>query len=438
MTWRGWRAWQADVVPSTTAPARTLPAPVARRASLAVLLVATVAFVVVASLLVPWEWVPGGRPATVRPDELLTPEQVERAEAFATVQRWIGWGNLALSLLVALGLGLTRTGSRLVARLRGPWRWRVVLGSLGVVLAGAVATLPLRLVARARAVEAGLSTQALPGWLRDWGVSTAVSWVYAAVVVLLVVGLARRLPRTWPAAFGLSAATLVVAGSWAYPVVVEPLFNSFEPLPAGELRSQVMTLAEQEGVPVSEVLVADASRRTTTLNAWVSGLGSTRRVVLYDTLVDDVPRREALVIVAHELAHAREHDVALGTGLGALGVGAGAGALGLLLGWGGLLRRAGAAGAASPEVVPLVLALVAIGTLLASPVENTVSRAIEARADRVALEFTQDPEAFEAMQVRLAARSLADPRPPTWSQLWFGSHPTLVQRVGIARAVEPR
>lgn len=425
-------------MPTTTAPAPARAVPGSRRTALAVLVVATVAFVVVAGLLVPWQWVPGGRPATVRPEELLTPDQVERAEAFATVQRWIGWGNLVLSLVVALALGLTRAGSRLVGHLRGPWWWRVALGSFLVVVAGAVATLPLRLVARGRAVEAGLSTQALGGWLRDWAVSTTVSWVYAAAVVLLVVGLARRLPRAWPAAFGAVAATLVVLGSWAYPVVVEPLFSSFEPLPAGELRSQVVALADEEGVPVSQVLVADASRRTTTLNAWVSGLGSTRRVVLYDTLVDEVPRREALVIVAHELAHAREHDVALGTSLGALGVGAGAGALGLLLGWGGLLRRAGAPGAAHPEVVPLVLALVAVGTLLASPVENTVSRAIEARADRVALELTRDPEAFEAMQVRLAARSLADPRPPTWSQLWFGSHPTLVQRVGIARAVEQR
>lgn len=421
-------------MPLTTASAPS--ALTARRTSVVVLVLATALFVVVAGLLVPWDWVPGRQVVPVRPDELLTPDQVRRAEDFATVHRWIGWANLVLSLVVALGLALTRAGSRLLAGLWGPWWWRTALGAFLVVLAGAVATLPLRLVARHRAVDVGLSTQSLPGWLRDWAVSTAVSWVYAAVVVLLVVGLARRLPRAWPAVFGGVAASLVVLGSWAYPVLVEPLFNSFEPLPAGELRSQVMTLAEEEGVPVSQVLVADASRRTTTLNAWVSGLGSTRRVVLYDNLVDDVPRREALVIVAHELAHAREGDVALGTTLGVLGAGAGAGALGLLLGWGGLLRRSGAAGAGHPEVVPLVLALVAVGTLLASPVQNTVSRAIEARADRVALGFTRDPAAFEAMQVRLATRSLADPAPPAWSQLWFGSHPTLVQRVGIARALE--
>ena len=86
----------------------------------------------------------------------------------------------------------------------------------------------------------------------------------------------------------------------------------------------------------------------------------------------------------------------------------------------------------------LLLALVAVASLLASPVENTISRALEARADRSALEATGDFPGFEAMQVRLAVRSLRDVDPPSWSQFWFGSHPTTVQRLGLARALEER
>src|SRR5690606_12709654 len=97
------------------------------------------------------------------------------------------------------------------------------------------------------------------------------------------------------------------------------LFNEVVPLPAGELRAGVEELAADEGVDVSDVVVADASRRTTTLNAWVSGFGGTRRVVLYDNLIDDVPQDQVIVVVAHELAHARHQDVAVGTMLGALG-----------------------------------------------------------------------------------------------------------------------
>ncbi len=189
-------------------------------------------------------------------------------------------------------------------------------------------------------------------------------------------------------------------------------------------------------MPVSDVLVADASRRTTTLNAYVSGLGSTRRVVLYDNLVRDVPQRETLVVVAHELGHAKNHDVALGTSLGAAGVLLASGLLGLVLRRRRLLARSGVLGAGDPEVVPLLLALVAVATLVASPVQNTVSRAIEARADRESLAATHDEVGFERLQEELSTRSLSDPEPPAWSQLWFGSHPTTLQRIGLARGVE--
>ena len=112
---------------------------------------------------------------------------------------------------------------------------------------------------------------------------------------------------------------LSAAGSFLYPVVVEPLFNTFTPMSAGPFKQSVFRLAEQEGVQIDDVLVADASRRTTTLNAYVSGFGSTRRVVVYDNLLDDLTPGQARVVIAHELAHARNDDVVLGTALGSLG-----------------------------------------------------------------------------------------------------------------------
>jgi STE24 endopeptidase len=158
--------------------------------------------------------------------------------------------------------------------------------------------------------------------------------------------------------------------------------------------------------------------------------------VLYDNLVEDVPQRETLVVVAHELAHAKNHDVLLGTSLGAAGVFLGSGLLGLVLGRRRLLHRAGVEDPGQPEAVALLLALAAVSSLLVSPVENTVSRAIEARADRVSLETTRDYRGFEQMQAQLATRSLSDDDPPRWSQYWFGSHPTTLQRIGLARALE--
>ena len=396
--------------------------------------VGLLALVVMGALLVPWSWVPGGHVVAVRGSQVFTPVELARASRYSSHARHLGWASLAVSLLVALLLGLTRAGAAMTRRLRGPWWWRVLATTLVVLLAGVLVTWPFALALREHALHYGLTHQSLGGWWQDQATSLLVTWVFAGVTALLVVGTARRSPQRWPLWTALAGAVLTVLGSWVYPVVVEPLFNHFTSLPNGQLRSRIMALARTEGVPVTDVLVADASRRTTTLNAYVSGFGGTRRVVLYDNLVRDVPQRETLVVVAHELGHARNHDVLLGTALGAAGVVLGSGVMGLALGRRRLLRLAGADDPGGPEVVALVLALVAVGSLLASPVQNTVSRAVEARADRSSLQATGDYAGFEKMQVQLAVRSLSDDSPPEWSQFWFGSHPTTLQRLGIARA----
>jgi len=398
--------------------------------------VSLVLLAVLGVLLVPWSWVPGGHIVVVRGSEVFSSAQLSRGQEYSSAQRHLGWASLAVSLGLALLLGLTPLGAQLTRRLPGPWWVRVLLTTFAVLLVGALVTLPFALAARGNALDFGLTHQPLSSWLRDQGVSLVVEWVFAVVMVLLVIGTARRSPRRWPLWTGVAGAVLTVLGSWVYPVVVEPLFNHFTSLPDGQLRSQILALARTEHVPVSDVLVADASRRTTTLNAYVSGFGSTRRVVLYDNLVDGVPQRETLSVVAHELGHARNHDVLIGTSLGAVGVVLGSGLLGLVLGRRRVLARAGVQGPGQPEAVALLLALAAVGSLLASPVQNTVSRAIEARADRASLEATHDYEGFQTMQVHLASRSLSDADPPGWSQLWFGSHPTTLQRVGLARALE--
>ena len=143
-----------------------------------------------------------------------------------------------------------------------------------------------------------------------------------------------------------------------------------------------------------------------------------------------------MYVVAHELAHAKNNDVLVGTFLGALGGIAGVSALALLLDAQSVRSRTGTRGEADARLVPLVLGLVAVGSLLASPAVNTVSRAIEARADRVSLAATGDDEAFVAMQHRLAVQAVRDPTPPGWSQFWFGTHPTALQRAGMPRSLQ--
>jgi STE24 endopeptidase len=155
--------------------------------------------------------------------------------------------------------------------------------------------------------------------------------------------------------------------------------------------------------------------------------------VLYDTLVDGAPTAEVVSVAAHELAHARHDDVLTGTALGAVGAAWGVLVLALLAGGVSGRDRPGRRSMGDPGVVPWVVAVASVGMLLAAPLQSGISRQIETRADVDALHATGDPAALEALQVRLALRSLSDPTPPAWSHWWWGTHPTVLERVAIAR-----
>ena len=365
-------------------------------------------------------------------------EEAERADAYRGAVRPPAYLSLALGLAVALALGLTPLGARLVAAAARPagggWWARLVLGTVAVTLVVRLVRLPLDARVEALARAYGLSTRSWGEWLLDvargWFVLTAGLLVALAVLLALV----RRLPRWWWAPGAASAAGIVLAASFLYPVVVEPLFHRFTPMAQGQQRADLVALAERAGLEVEEVLVADASRRTTALNAYVSGFGPTRRIVVYDTLLEEATPAEVRSIVAHEIGHAMERDVLSGTVLGALGAAGAVCLLGAVLPASTLLRRAGVASPADPRVVALLLALVTLGTTVTGPVQALVSRRVEARADVHALSLTRDPQTFVRMQRRLALTNLSDLTPPPVSFGLFATHPSAPMRMGLARS----
>jgi STE24 endopeptidase len=301
----------------------------------------------------------------------------------------------------------------------------------GIALTLAVAALPLGALAQSRAQDVGLSTQTLAAWLGDRGRSAVVSALLAALGGALAVALMRRLRgRFW-----LGASVFVAAGAvvliWLAPVLLAPLFNRFEPLPEGRARAEVLALAERAGVDVGEVYRVDASRRSTALNAYVGGIGTTKRVVLYDNALRELPPGELRAVVAHELAHVDERDilrdlafVALVTPLGMLFVQLSAAAL----------ARCRGDDLRTPAGLPaLALATAATALVLGVP-GNQLSRAMEARADTYALELTHDPEAQIGLHRRLAITNIADPSPPPILHTIFGTHPTTMERIGAAAA----
>ena len=402
------------------------------------LVVLLVLLAVFAAVAVPWHRPPAPRADQIAALGSLPADQVARARQFHAELRPGSYGAMAVGLVVALVLGLTPLGAWIVTQTGRPfggnWVARAVLGGLAVVLVAEVVTLPLAAWRHVIVVRYGISTQSWGAWTADLLKSWAVGAVIGAVALLGFYTITHFAPRWWWAFGAAGAAGLVVLLSFVLPVLVEPVFNKFSPMPDGPLRSSLIELAARDGVPVRDVLVADASRRTRAVNAYVSGLGPTRRVVVYDTMITEATPDEVVSVVAHELGHAKDGDVLIGTVLGALGTAIAVIALFLIGSWGGLLRLAGIGSIGEPRGIGLLLAVVTIAGVVAGPGQAYVSRRVEARADAHALALTGDPATFEAMQRRLGTVNLSDPDPPTWEYLMSASHPSTVERMAAARA----
>ena len=221
---------------------------------------------------------------------------------------------------------------------------------------------------------------------------------------------------------------------WIGPVVLAPIYNKFEPLPdSSRARADVLELGREAGVDIGQVYRIDASRRSTALNAYVDGIGSTKRVVLYDNLLKRAARPELRSIVAHELGHVAHDDVPRGilyvvlvTPLGLVF------ARELVL---AIARRSGT-DPASPAAIPAYLLALAFTALILNVPGNQLSREVEASADKFALELTHDPEALIKVQRQLARTNLSDPDPPGLYSWLFGTHPSTVDRIGAALAYE--
>ncbi|MHB1571372.1 MAG: M48 family metalloprotease, partial [Solirubrobacteraceae bacterium] len=241
------------------------------------------------------------------------------------------------------------------------------------------------------------------------------------------VGMARRWPRGWwlPAAggsvaFGAGLAALA-------PLLLDPIFNTFTPLPDGETRDDVLNLARAAGVTVRGVYSVDASRRTTAANAYVTGLGPSRRVVLFDTLLEGFDRDQIRLVVAHELAHVRHRDVLRSLAYAAAVAPPAAYAV----------QRVSCELSGEQGTAAMLPALALASTLISIPlgmIASRLSRAVERRADHFALTLAGAPDAFVAFERDIALRNVADLDPPRWVTALLSSHPPTAERIGAALA----
>jgi STE24 endopeptidase len=362
-------------------------------------------------------------PAKVDLTTYFSEAEIQRGARFARPQLALAMARAGIEL-GSLALVVRRPPRWLNRRSKRPTAAGAATAA-GLAVALSLPPLPLRAISRKRGIEVGLITQSWRGWAADLLKGAAIESVLAAGAGAGAVAITRRYPRGWwlPASAG---SVLFGAGLAALaPVVLDPVFNDFTPLPEDETRSDVLELARAAGVTVGEVYSVDASRRTTAANAYVTGLGPTKRVVLFDTLLDRYSRDEIRVVVAHELAHVRNRDVVRGVVYAALIAPAAALAV-QRLSW-ALSPERGTAGA----LPALALAAVLVGAPTGL-IGNRLSRAIERRSDAYSLKLTGAPEAFISFERAIAVQNVADLEPPRWLTSLLATHPPTAERIGAA------
>ncbi|MFN8141493.1 MAG: M48 family metallopeptidase [Solirubrobacterales bacterium] len=364
-----------------------------------------------------------------------SPHELDRAGDYRSWGRLIGLASLVVQFATLAFLAFWRGAPmrRLLGWLgRRPLPGALAAGAL-VSLVLALTGLPFDIAAWQLGRDYGLVNQTLGDRLLDWLLATVVTAIPAALGGLLAMALWRRLKgRFWIAASFLVAIWAVIT-VWLWPVVISPLFNDFDPLPDGPARTGVLRLAERAGVEVGEVYEVDASRRSSTLNAYVNGIGPTKQVVIYDNAIRTLNRGEFTALVGHELGHVKAADLRRGLLFALLVIPLGV--LFVQLATAAALRRNGD-DLRSPALIPVIALWMALAAFALQIPGNALSRQVEAKADRYSIALTGDPQGLVDLQVRLAKANLSDVDPPAFWQFMFGTHPSTFDRIAIAEGAK--
>ena len=351
--------------------------------------------------------------------------------------------STGLSLLIPALLLFTGLSARLRRLAQGAsrrWILMVALYALLFTLVTALLTLPLSYYGEyVRQHAYGLSNQSLGKWWGEWLKGVAVSGLGLALVLWIPYLLLRRSPKRWWLYAGLAAipvATLVLVVT---PIWVDPLFNDFGPMKDKALEARIVSQAQRAGIEGSRVYQVDKSVDTKTVNAYVTGLGNTKRIVLWDTILARLEPEQVLFVMAHEMGHfVLGHTLMFIFGAAVLitvslyVVHRTAGSL-----IARFSRQFGFSDLSDVASFPLLLLLGSIVSLVLVPALLALSRYQEHEADRFALELTRNNHAAATTFVRLQEENLSIPRPGTWYMLWRGSHPSLGERVDFANHYRP-
>jgi STE24 endopeptidase len=400
---------------------------VTRTAARALLVAALAAGWIVAALLL-WRssQVPGDlHLESLDPHGFFPAAVIHRAERFGRVEDVLP--VLSMLTLLVVFAAYARFGARLTREsLAGPIGTGMLLAMIGFALAW-LAQLPFGLIGLWWERRYGVSSQRYLTWAFETWVGLGGTFLFVCLGVLIVIGLARLLGERWWIAGAPAFVALACLFTFVQPWIIPGLHRLHDPVIAAEVRD----LTRKDHLPRIPIEVQDVHTFTSAPNAEATGIGPSRRVILWDTLLDGrFSTREVRIVLAHELGHLARNHLLKGLAWFTL--------FAFPFAWvvARVTRRRG--GMRRAESVPLALFVFTCLTLLVLPIENAVSRRTEAEADWVALQTARDPVAQVGLFERFGSTALEEPNPPTWAYVLLENHPTLLQRIAMARAWEVR
>jgi Zn-dependent protease with chaperone function len=376
--------------------------------------------------------------------EVAVPEPTALALRYHRGNNVIWAADVVLSLLIPgiiLFTGFSARMRNLAARLgRGRWlRTTAIYGVLYVVLLSVV-LLPLSYyVGFAREHEFGLSNQSPGTWLGDWAKGVCVGAVVSMLVLWIPYLLLRKSPRRWWLWTGLATAPIAALALIVGPIWIAPLFDRFGPMQDKALEARILALAERAGVGAARIYEVNKSEDTKLVNAYVTGIAGTKRIVLWDTLIARLTPDQVAFVMAHEMGHyVLNHTLAIIIGA-AVAVTMSLYAVHRLAGRliARYRRRFGFDRLDDVASLPLLMLVGGVVSFLVTPAILAFSRWQEHEADRFALELTRDNRAAAETFVRLQQENLSVPRPGLLYTLWIGTHPSLASRIEFANRYRP-
>lgn len=379
----------------------------------------------------------------VDPSTFMSKEELALSEQYSNIRNLLFFITIPyewLFYLIILLLGIGKTFEKWAEKTARKWLFQSAIFTFCLSVLSYIFLLPLRYISFHLSRQYGLSNENFHSWMRDGLIDFWLDWLFLFVIVTVLYWLMRKKEKRWWLYAWYLSIPFSIFIMFIQPVIIDPLYNDFYPLKNKELEEKILSLADQAHIPAEHVYEVNMSEKTNTLNAYVTGVGSNSRIVLWDTTLNQLEEDEILFIMAHEMAHYVEKHIYIGM----IGY--------LLLTLVGLFlidkilsilvkkyqEAFRITGKSNISSLPLILLILSVLSFASSPLSNVVSRYQEERADRYAIEMTKDVDAGISTFQELSRAGLSQVNPPLLVKWFRYGHPTLMERIEMIQSYETK